>query len=198
MNPDPSFAELLTRLRKGDDEAAALVFQRFGRRLIALAHSRLDEQLRRKIDAEDVMQSALRSFFRRQAQEGFDLEDWDSMWSLLTVITLRKCGYHTRYLRAGRRDVRREAVAAGSPDESHASWEAIAREPTPSEVVALAETVEELMRGLKANERDMVTLSLQGHTVIEISNQVKRSERTVHRVLGRVRDKLRKLREDEK
>ena len=42
---------------------------------------------------EDVMASVFKSFFRRHAEAPFDLSSWDSLWSLLTLITLRKCGY---------------------------------------------------------------------------------------------------------
>ena len=40
-------------------------------------------------------------------EEPFELSGWDGLWSLLTLITLRKCGHQTRHFRAACRDVRR-------------------------------------------------------------------------------------------
>ena len=54
------------------------------------------------------MQSVFKSFFRRHAEGQFDLSGWDSLWALLTVITLRKSGHKAKEYLAACRDVRRE------------------------------------------------------------------------------------------
>ena len=112
MSSDDSFADLVVRLRAGAPDAAGEIFRRFARRLIGLARLHLDARLRQKIDPEDVMQSALKSFFIRHAGGAFDLDSWDSLWSLLTVITLRKCGHKLEHFQAACRDVRRETTPA--------------------------------------------------------------------------------------
>ena len=77
------------------------------------------------------------------------------------------CADRARYHRAGCRDAGREAVAAEGVPEL---WrEAAGREPTPEEGAVLAETVEQLMRELDADERPIVELSLQGYSAREIS-----------------------------
>lgn len=192
MSEDHSFEEMMSRLRSGDDEAASQVFNRFAERLIALARSRIDQATRQKIDPEDAVQSAYRSFFRRHAEGQFDIRDWNNLWTLLTVITVRKCLKKARYFRAGRRDVRQEA--AKPADESSFSWEAISREPTPEEAALLAESVEQLLRGLSERDRAIVTLCLQGYAMQEISKQIGCSERTVQRVKERIREHLLQLR----
>jgi RNA polymerase sigma-70 factor (ECF subfamily) len=128
-----SFDDVIGRLRGGEEAAAAEIFNRYASRLIRLAHTRLDTRIRQKVDPEDVMQSVFRSFFVRQAKGQFDLEGWDSLWSLLVRITLRKCGRRVEVFQAERRDVRREVRPAARDDDSYRSWEAIAREPTPDE-----------------------------------------------------------------
>ncbi len=194
MKSDRSFDDLMTRLRAGDDAAAAEVFNRFAQRLLTLARHRLDPLLRPKVDAEDVLQSVYRSFFRRQAEGQYDdLESWDGLWGLLTVITLRKCGHRRRQFRSACRDVGRE-VALPPPGEGPGfEFEVIGRDPTPSEVARLAETLEQVMRDLTERERAMLVLSLQGYTTCEISEQVARTERTVQRVLQRVRRRLEQM-----
>jgi RNA polymerase sigma-70 factor (ECF subfamily) len=192
MTEDRSFAAVMHRLRAGD-EAAAEVFHRFAGRLIALARTHLDGRLRQKVDPEDVLQSVYKSFFLRHAQGQLNPHDWDSLWSLLTVITVRKCGRWRERFQAGRRDVHAEVALQAPADESGGGWEALAGDPTPSEAAVLAETVEELPRGLEGRDRDIVALTLQGYTAAEISAQLRRPERTVYRVLGRVKKRARRL-----
>jgi RNA polymerase sigma-70 factor, ECF subfamily len=187
MPHDPGFDALMDRLRRGDPAAAEGVFRRFARRLIGLARQRLDARLRQKVDPEDVLQSALKSFFVRHAAGEYDLDSWDSLWSLLTVITLRKCGHRARHFRAARRDVAREVAP---PGEGPAGWQAIAREPTPEEAARLADTVEQLFRGLDDDGRRVVELSLQGYKAPEISAQLGLAERSVYRTQERVRRRL--------
>jgi RNA polymerase sigma-70 factor (ECF subfamily) len=186
MPQDDSFADLMDRLRHGEGAAAARVFHRFAHRLIALARARLDGRVRPKVDPEDVLQSVFRSFFRRQADGQFDLDGWEGLWALLTVITVRKCGRINRYFRSAGRD----AEAAGEP------WEALAGEPSPDEALLLTELVEGLLRDLPERDRAVVELGLQGHSAAEISTQLGRPERSVYRVLQRVRTQLERQQDD--
>jgi RNA polymerase sigma-70 factor, ECF subfamily len=194
MDGNEPFEALMARLRAGDHQAAGQIFERFAHRLIALARSRLDQLLRQKEDPEDVLQSVFRSFFLRAAHGQFELKDWESLWGMLTLITIRKCESRAEYFRATRRDVHRE-VAAPTDSPAGLPLEALAREPSPAEVVMLSETVEQLMRGLDGREQEMLSLHLQGYSVPEISVQVGRAERTIHRLLAHVRKRLQRLRD---
>lgn len=168
-------------------------FERFTRRLIGLARSHLDIRLQHKIDPEDVVQSAYKSFFLRYGEGTLAAEGWDGLWGLLTVITLRKCADRVRYFKTEARDLSREAKASGEENEP---WrETIGREPTPEQATLLAETVESLLSGLNQDERPIVELTLQGHSTQEISQQLGRAERSVRRLRERVRGQLEKLRD---
>jgi RNA polymerase sigma-70 factor (ECF subfamily) len=191
MAADDSFDQMLARLRAGDDDAARQVFEQFAGRLVALAHSRLSSQLRQKVDAEDVLQSVFKSFFAGHAEGQYRLVSWDSVWGLLADITLRKCARKAEFYRAGRRDVQRELPGAAHDSGIGRGT----REPTPSEAAILTETVEQLLAGLQAHERDMVVLELQGYTIQEIGERVGRAERSVYRILARVRKRLQRQRE---
>jgi len=185
----------MAELRAGSNTAAEEIFRRYAGRLIALARNNLDGRLRQKIDADDVVQSALKSFFHRQADGQFDLGDWDGLWSLLVTITLRKAGHQVERFHAACRDVRREH-AKPALEESAASWQALGNEPSPSHAAMLAETVENVLRSLADDrERQIVSMSLQGFDVAEISVHVGRSERTVNRVLERLRHQLERQRD---
>jgi len=190
MNLKLPFERLMDQLRAGDDAAAREVFEKFARRLVGLAASRLPVTLNAKVDAEDVVQSVFLSFFRRHQEGQFQLENWDTLWSLLTVLTVRKCGHRVGQFLAARRDVRRER-ADDHADDAAALVDRLAdTRPTAYECVLLIETVEQVMRGLKEDDRPVVALRLQGFTVKEIAEQTGRSERTVHRALETVREQL--------
>src|SRR5262245_15208825 len=109
MPDDPSFADLLGRLRAGDQAATALVVNKYAHRLVGLARDKLDRRIRRKEDPEDVLQSVFKSFFHRCAQGQFHLDSSADLWALLVSLTLHKCGHRVDYFRAARRDVGREA-----------------------------------------------------------------------------------------
>jgi RNA polymerase sigma-70 factor (ECF subfamily) len=186
-----SFDDLMARLRAGDQDAAAQIFQRFAGRLIALAHSRLDGAVRKKVDPEEIVQSVYMSFFVRFADGQFVLDGWGSLWALLTVLTVRRCGRQIEYFHAACRDVTRELSPGAFPDGAHPSWQMIARDPSPQEAAVLTEVVEELMRALEEGpHRDIVSLSLQGHKPVEIAGEIGCTERTVQRVLRRVKEWL--------
>ena len=175
-------------------EAAPAVFERFTRRLIGLARNQLDVQFRNKIDLEDVVQSVYKSFFIRYGEGALAAEGWDGLWGLLTCITVRKCADRVRYHRAECRDVAREVPAPAGSEYAEPWREGTGREPTPDEAAVLAETVEQLLRGLDGDERSVVELSLQGYSTQEISASLGRAERSVRRLRERVRKRLEELR----
>src|SRR5947209_13055881 len=152
--PD-SFAEFVARLHSKDDLAAQQLFARFTCQLIGVALRHIDARLRHKVDPEDVVQSAYKSFFVRYGPENLDLAGWNSLWGLLALITVRKCAEKATYHRAQRRDAARE-VSPPTGNEPAPWSEPLGREPTPLEAAVLSETVEQLFAGLDDDERPIL------------------------------------------
>src|SRR5262245_33186687 len=117
MAASDSFSDLMARLRAGEGAAARQVFERFVRQF--------DAVLRRKVDPEDVVQSAYKSFFLHYGAGKLDVQDWGNLWGLLTMITLRKCLDRVEYHRAGCRDEGREAVAQPGAAGAEPWWQAV-------------------------------------------------------------------------
>jgi RNA polymerase sigma-70 factor, ECF subfamily len=186
MSADLTFADLMQRLRAGDDDAARAVFTRFAHRLIGLARLHLDARLRQKVDPDDVVQSVYRSFFVRHAEGRFDLAGWDKLWGLLTTLTVRKCGRYRERFYADKRDLRKEF----GPDDG--GLEAASREPEPDEAAALADMVQALLAGLGGPHREVVSLRLQGYSTAEIAAHAGLDQRAVQRTLQAVGDRLRR------
>jgi RNA polymerase sigma-70 factor (ECF subfamily) len=190
---DETFFRLMARLRSGEDVAAREVFERFAGRLVAMARGRFNRLLSRKVDPEDVVQSAFKSFFVRHRAGKLAVGGWDGLWNLLALITLRKCADRAEYFLADRRDACRETTGPAAEDEPAAWLAALDREPRPEEAVILAETVEHLFRDVSVHEQPILELSLQGYTAPEISARLGRAERSVRRLRERIRKRLERL-----
>jgi RNA polymerase sigma-70 factor (ECF subfamily) len=195
MTANDSFVALMQRFRSDEDAAVRDVFRRFTRQLLALTRRQFEQRLAHRIDPEDVVQSAFKSFFVRYREGQFQIGDWNRLWGLLALITRRKCADRVAYLRARRRDVRRELPTQEDPEQFLRL--APGREPLPAEAAALADTVEHLLRAVEADELPVLELSLQGYTAAEISLRLGRSLRTVHRLRERIRSRILRLQEAE-
>lgn len=186
-----SFAQFLARLQSQDAAAAQELFGRFVHQLIALALRHIGAGFRHKVDPEDVVQSAYKSFFFRYGAGNLEIANWNSLWGLLALITVRKCAERTAYHLAECRDAGREVSPWGNEP---APWtEPLGREPTPLEAAELSEIVEQLLAGLDEEERPILELSLQGYTTREISERLGRAERTVRLLREGVRHRLERM-----
>src|SRR6187401_772610 len=109
--------ELLQRVEAGDSEAATAIFDRYVERLLALARTRVGAKLRRRIDAEDVVQSAYRSFFVHAVNHEYTLGEVGDLWRLLARITLNKLYSQVEKHTAARRNVHSEDELETSRDD---------------------------------------------------------------------------------
>jgi RNA polymerase sigma factor (sigma-70 family) len=185
-----SSTHLLERWRTGDQGAADELFHRYVGRLVALARSRLSGQLAARVDPEDVVQSAYRSFFAHARDGAYDLRRSGDLWRLLLAITLHKLHDHVRHHTAQKRDAQND-VPFGSEDsllniQAHLP----APEPSPVEAMALVDEVQEVMRRLTPLHRRMLELRLQGYSAAEIATETGRCAHTVRRVLEQVKREL--------
>jgi len=187
---DPPSAELLERYRAGDRRAADELFGRYTARLIALARSRLSAKMARRLDPEDVVQSAYRCFCATLGDDRYVLRRGDDLWRLLSAITLHKLFHQLDRHRALKRSVECERGFGGESSLEVLGGLAAAREPSPSDAVALADEVEHLLSGLKPSDRRMVELRLQGHRIESIAAEAGCSERWVRRVLDQAKARL--------
>jgi RNA polymerase sigma-70 factor (ECF subfamily) len=190
---DIQFPELADRLGAGDPAAESLVVDRFTIQLVSLARRQLGERIRRKTAPEDAVQSAFKSFFKRSRRGQFDIGGWDGLWSLLALITVRKCAARRERYLSARRDVRREMPLSTAFVDGRAPCIPVSRGPLPEEALALIELVEQLLSGLSDGEQQIVLLRLQGYSIDEVCQTVHRADRTVRRVLARVRRRAMRL-----
>jgi RNA polymerase sigma-70 factor (ECF subfamily) len=185
----------MQRLHAGDEDAAREVYDRFAAQLTRLARSRLAHPLRAKLDAEDVIQSVFRSFFVRQRQGDWKLDNWSDLERLLAMITLHKCGTQAARYQAQRRSTARELPLSAVGESSHA-WGSLRREPSPEELATLTDLLARLMETLQPLDAAILLLRFEGHSIGEISLRVGRAVRTIWRALKRCEAKVQELEAD--
>ena len=181
----PSDASLLRRFQGGADDAATELYRRYADRLIRLAARQSTDDMQRRVDPEDIVQSVFRTFFRRAALGEYEVPDGDELWKLFLVIGLNKIRASARHHKAGKRDVRQTAAgeafdraveAVDGPDE----WA----------LTALRMTIDELLQPLPESYREVIRMRIDGCEVADIAAAVKRSKRSVERILQEFRTQL--------
>lgn len=170
----PTSRELLGRLKTGDHDAAECIVNRYTKRLIPLVRSQLAQKLQARIDAEDVVQSALGSFFIRACRGQFTLENPGDLWRLLATVSLNKLRRQTEKGKAAKRSIDREVGQL-----------TLAADIVPSheDVVAVMELAENAYQSLPRESQEAFRLSLAGASFDEIANTLGKSPRTIRRWL---------------
>lgn len=179
-----SSINLLRLLQAGDEAAAAAIFERYAERLTRLARSRLAVRLAARVDAEDIVMSAYRSFFIAARHGRFELERGGDLWRLLVEVTLHKLYRSVQHHQAQRRDVQRESPLH---EIDATSIPVTDNDPTPDEAAMAAEELEAVLERLPERGRQALELRLQGCEHEEIAQRLACNERTVRRWLNEAR-----------
>lgn len=169
---------LLTRFRKGEQDAATQLYLRYAERLQAWASSQTSPALSARFDEEDVIQSVFRTFFRRVSEGLYDVPPGDELWQLLLVIALNKVRKLATYHRAQKRDV---VMTHGGTTFDTASDDCRSRDEASLQILEMV--IEDLLSAKSTTRRDIVGLRIDGYQIDEIAERTKRSKRTVERVL---------------
>ncbi len=142
MKEGSSFAELIERVRTGDEQAATQLVQEFEPVVRRELRFRLrDSSARRELDSMDISQSVLPNFFVRVATRQYDLEEPSDLVKLLVTMTRNKVTEELRRRHRQRRDSRRTVLGVeGMPLAS--------ADPTPSRVLAAKEILKLVRLGL--------------------------------------------------
>lgn len=185
-NPPPTadWNTLIAGLLAGENHAVETFYAQHAGRLRAIAERQIATVLKRRLDADDVVQSALRSFFRRSQNDQFVVSDGKRFWSLICAIVLTKAREKARFHTRMRRTPARETAA---PSEAGPSAQ---NADSPEDTAAVAEQFELFLNSLEDRERQVVDLKLQDQTHAEIARQIRSSERTVTRLVSKLEQKL--------
>ncbi len=184
-----SITTWILAVKRGDDDAANAMWERYFPELLRLAEEWLRGQPPWR-EGEDVALSVIDSILDAVRQGRLDqLRNQNDLWRLLCATTRNKAIDTIRY--NARRPEVGESHLAGEPGATDA-WGLPGVEGddlTPSVIVASLEEVRRLLSLLNENERRIVELRLAGNKVKQIANTCGRSVSSVELYLKKVRDK---------
>jgi DNA-directed RNA polymerase specialized sigma24 family protein len=178
VTDNETVSQWLEALKRGSDQAAHELWDRYQFRQIGLARKLLGDAPRGAADEEDVALSAFHSFCVRAAEGKFPvLEDRDDLWRILATITVRKAS------RLARRERRRKGADVGQPMEDFSD-----SGPTPQFAAATKQEIGRLFELLGDEQLRLVAYcKLEGQTNAQIAKTIGKSIPTVERKLRAIR-----------
>src|SRR5262245_24261641 len=187
LPPNDDFADLLARVRGGDDAATAELVRRYERTVLRSVRSRLSQAMRGALDSMDVMQSVYRSLLTGVKNERFQLTTPQQLIGLAVVLVQRKVARHWRKLK------RIPNMANAAADLNSAPpLEAIASdEAPPSEIATANDLLVAFLTQLDAFDRQLDRLKLAGHSSVESAAILGREPAFVRMRWSRLRQQLR-------
>jgi len=178
--------QLIAAFKAGDESAARELFDKYCEQLMRLAKKRIGQRMTSRVDPEDVLQSAFRTFFTHVRNDDFSFEQADDLFKLLVRLTVHKTLRQIAYHRAAKRNPELEI---GHGSDAHELLQQIASEsPSPEVEVALVDEFERFVGQLPPVDREVLGLKLQGFTTVEIAEKLGSYDRKIRRILERVQD----------
>ena len=194
MPEDNDITRWLPKLAEGDQRAAEEIWRGSIDKLMRLARNRLAGLPRRSADEEDIVVTAMKSFFRGVEAGRFSkLRSRDDFWKVLYTITARKVVALQRCQLAAKRgsgQVRGESVFAQlDADGDEGIARITAEEPSPEMAAEMAEMCRTLLDQLGDDTLKTITIMrLEGFTNNEIAEKLDRTPRSIERKLQRIRN----------
>ena len=176
--PSSSILQLIADAGDGDQSAAKALFEKCFERLCRVIRGRMVKQLQQRVDPEDVVLSAYRSFFVGLENSRFFVEDSADLWALLVTITMRKLARTKEREFAAKRDLRCEISS------DHAPWATTPLDQPRIELTALlADELRSVLTTLPQRDRVIVEKRLNGESIDDIAKDVECSTKTIRRAL---------------
>ncbi len=195
MGAKTSTFGLIDRIRQGDREAFALLFEKYRRRLAVLTHYRLGPELAGLVEVDDVLQEtflrAFRDLDRFTYRSPGSFMQWLSALGSHVLADLAR--FHARQRRHAAEVVPLEADSRpGAPQ--------LLDSRTPSRVLAEQEGLQRLLRRLDAlpeHYRQAILMAkVEGLTTQEMAERLGKPPEAVALLLHRAIRRLRSLPED--
>lgn len=194
-SPTTSYG-LVERVKRGDREAFAPLFEKHRARLAVLIHYRLGEELRRTADVDDILQETFLKAYR--ALEQFDYRAPGSFMSWLATIADHVIA---DLARSQGRQRRHAAQMLRFRSESNPGGPEPADSETPSRLLVQNECVQALVEKLSllpADYRQAILLAkVEGLTTEELGERLGKTKEAAALLLHRAIKRFRLLQEAE-
>lgn len=188
MMPEPSFPDLLQRIRAGDGRAAEELVRAYEPELRRAIRVRLtDARLRRIVDSVDICQSVLAGFFVRTAAGQFDIESPEQLLKLLVTMARNRVIDWARRAQADCRDGRRDVSLQNQDCETPLYS---AGDPGPATVLVNRELLERVRSRLSPDELSLVEQRSEGRDWNDIAAERGEKPNAVRMKLSRALDRV--------
>ncbi len=168
MSEIDDIAELMTRVRAGDQDAAAVLVKQYEPLIRRIVRLRLEDQrLSRVFESMDVCQSVLGSFFVRAAMGQFDVQEPGQLVNLLITMTRNKVASTARREYRQKRDRRRV-----SDGDSQQLARVAANSETPSVIVGGRELIDQAKALMRDEEKQISELRSAGCSWEEVAQKM--------------------------
>lgn len=190
---DSEWMHTIRGLQAGEPAVLQCFYAKLGPLLHAIAARRVAPHLQSRFDAEDVVQSTFRTFFRRAQGGQFLFEDNQRLWNLLCAITLTKLKEKVRFHERQSRAASRERTDIDSQQSFDPRTALLATAMSPDTALEFADEFDHLLSTLAEPERRLVELKLQDRTNDEAAESLGVSERTIRRMLSTLQARFERL-----
>jgi RNA polymerase sigma-70 factor (ECF subfamily) len=189
--PDPAddFGALAARIREGDDEALALLLQRYESEVRRAARALLGPALRPYLDSIDIAQSVHLLLLTGLREHKMTISTPEKLVSLAALLVRRRISFHWQRLR---RQQRLETM----PEEGGVvpvEYLATERRPSvdPAAVAEARDQMRNVLDKLSTDERKLVELRLEGLSTAEVGRRLDLDPAVLRVRLSRLRQRLR-------
>ena len=188
-----SITQAIARVRQLDDDAAALLWNRYFERLSRYAQTKVDGRHQRYYDGEEIAAAAMYALVDGLRKQRFlTLESRDGLWQLLVTITANKASnnrkLHDRQKRGGGKVHGLSGFEGSDKQSNENSDKFIRREDDPAAMVELEQTCQEMLRQLPDDSyRKIALMRMAGHTNEEMAEEFNCTTRTIERKLVAIR-----------
>lgn len=184
---DGDFAELLARVRLGDEAAAGQLVQRYERAVLRSVRSRLGKNMRGALDSMDIMQSVHRSLLVGLRNEKYQLSTPHQLIGLAVAMVQRKVARHWRKIKK----MPVNKLAANAAQQDTPVERLAGHDPTASLVVSAEELLQQFLSQLDELDQQLVRYKLAGHTSADTAKLLNRKPAFIRMRWVRLRRTLR-------
>ncbi len=185
--PDDDFAELLARVRAGDEQAAAQLVHRYERAVLRCVRSRLGHSMRVTLDSMDIVQSVHRSLLMGLRNDKFEFSSSRQLLALAAVMVQRKVARKWRTMKK----LELKRIALQRESEISLLNQVASGDPTVSRVASADEMLQSFLSRLNEVDQQLVRLKLAGNSSSEAAQQLHADPAFIRMRWSRLRRKLR-------
>lgn len=184
--PDDDFADLLTRVRLGDEIASAELVQRYERAVLRSVRARLGKDMRSVLDSMDIVQSVHRSLLLGLRDEKYQFSAPKEVIALAVLMVQRKVARHWRKIK----HLPTSRFELDSEDDDTPVDRIASHDPTVSRVVSANELLDRFLSKLDQFDQELVRLKLSGHSSVDTAKLLGREPAFIRMRWTRLRRRL--------